>query len=185
MRTEVFYNWQSKTTLLPLVVDGNVTADVADLMDCESLDIKVVKHRKKRSLDANAYFHVLVRRLTDELSKETPISFSRVKNMMITSYGQPRLLDNGSPVVIKTNIPVDEMMEDEITHCKPCGSRIENDIEVVFYRVYRGSHTYNTAEMARLIDGTVLECKEQGIETMTPDEIRRMCEAWDTRSGRG
>ena len=54
MKTEVFYNWQSKTTLLPLVVDGNVTADIHDLMECESLDIKVVKHRKKRSLDANA-----------------------------------------------------------------------------------------------------------------------------------
>jgi hypothetical protein len=49
------------------------------------------------------------------------------------------------------------------------------------YRVYmvmRGSHTYDTKEMARLIDGTVSEAKELGIETMPPDELKRMVELW-------
>ena len=49
------------------------------------------------------------------------------------------------------------------------------------YRVYlllRGSHTYNTAEMSSLIDGTVQDAKEQGIETATPDELERMKQQW-------
>lgn len=39
--------------------------------------------------------------------------------------------------------------------------------------VMRGSHTYDTDEMAKLIDGTVYEAKELGIETMTPEPNQR------------
>ena len=43
-----------------------------------------------------------------------------------------------------------------------------------WYRLYRGTHTYDSKEMAMLIDGTIEECKEQGIETMTPNELERL-----------
>jgi hypothetical protein len=42
----------------------------------------------------------------------------------------------------------------------------------------RGSHTYNTKEMSKLINGTVSEAKEQGIETLDDIEIRRLVEQW-------
>ena len=42
----------------------------------------------------------------------------------------------------------------------------------------RGSHTFDSAEMSRLITATVDEAKELGIETMTPDEIARMNALW-------
>ena len=32
--------------------------------------------------------------------------------------------------------------------------------------------------MSRLIDGTVFEAKELGIETLTPDELMRLKEQW-------
>lgn len=38
----------------------------------------------------------------------------------------------------------------------------------------RGSSTYDTAEMSTLINGLVEECKDLGIETMTPQELERM-----------
>jgi hypothetical protein len=47
----------------------------------------------------------------------------------------------------------------------------------------RGSHTFNTKEMSRLIDGTIEEAKELGIETATPEQIRRMMAAWDSNHG--
>lgn len=47
----------------------------------------------------------------------------------------------------------------------------------------RGSHTYNTAEMSKLIDGTVSEAKELGIETMTPDQIEEMKQKWGFKHG--
>lgn len=51
-----------------------------------------------------------------------------------------------------------------------------------WYKVYRGSHTYDTSEMHKLLEGTIYEAKEQGIETKTPDEIRRMEELWNQHS---
>ena len=147
------------------------------LKDEPLLDIRIKKYRKKRSLDANAYFHVLVDRLADVLR----ISKPRCKNLMIGRYGQPFLIDDSREAVIKTNIPAEKMLENESVHCMPCGSKEENGQELVFYKIFRGSSTYDTKEMSILIDGTAEECKEQGIETMPPDELKRMLEAWDGR----
>jgi low affinity Fe/Cu permease len=55
----------------------------------------------------------------------------------------------------------------------------ENGKEVYFYKVYRGTHTYDTKEMAKLIDGTIHECKNVGIETATPKQIEEMQRLWE------
>ena len=150
-------------------------AEVEQLLG-KDLSITFKKYHKRRSPDANAYFHVLCRKLADVLGE----SIARVKNELITSYGQPEEID-GEMVVIKTNLPQRVMMENELLHCKTCGSEFQNGREILFYRVYRGSHTYDSAEMAKLIDGTIRECKDQGIETLPPDELRRMLEKWETQ----
>ena len=54
--------------------------------------------------------------------------------------------------------------------------------DATFYKIYRGSHTYDSYEMSKLIEGTVADAKEQGIDTKTPDEIRRMVSAWQSRA---
>ncbi len=151
-----------------------------ELKDAELLDIGLKKHRNKRSLDANAYFHVLVGKLAEKIG----ISKPRCKNIMIGRYGQPFFIDNDClhEAVIKTNIPVNSMLESEMVHCMPCGSRMENGAEVIFYRVLRGSSTYDTKEMSILINGIVDECKEQGIETLTPQELKRMLSAWERKT---
>lgn len=48
---------------------------------------------------------------------------------------------------------------------------------------YYGSHTYNTKEMSRLIDGVVTSCNELGIETLPPVELKRMKEQWGVDVG--
>lgn len=48
------------------------------------------------------------------------------------------------------------------------------DGERIVIRAYYGSSTYNTKQMSRLIDAIVTDCKELGIETLPPDELRRM-----------
>jgi hypothetical protein len=150
-----------------------------ELKDCEKLSITIKKYRQKRSLDANSYFHVLVGKIADVLN----ISKPRSKNILIGRYGQPELLDDGSPAIMKTNVPVSKMLEQETLHCYPCGSKTENGQELTFYRIYRGSHTYDTKEMSILIDGTVEEAKDLGIETMTPDQINEMKQKWGVDIG--
>lgn len=148
-----------------------------ELKDCEKIDIEVKKHREKRSLNANAYFHVLNGKIADKVG----ISKPRCKNILIGRYGQPELVGDGGQAVLKTNITIDQMMEQESLHCMPCGGKEENGIEVNFFRVYRGSHTYNTEEMSILIDGTIQEAKDIGIpdaEIATPDEKRMLKERY-------
>ena len=140
-------------------------------------DIK--EHREKRSLDANAYFHVLC----DKLRLKLGISMARCKNHLIADYGQIQYLPDGAPMIYKTNAPEEYMAELETIHTKCIKVTEENGKEVFFYRLYRGSHEYDTKEMSQLIDGTVQECKAVGIETMTPMEIAQMNALWGKKHG--
>ena len=139
----------------------------------------VKEHKEKRSLDSNAYFHVLCDKLRQKMNP--PLSMAACKNHLITSYGQPEYDEDGHMVYIKTNIPEEKMQEVEYLHCLPV--RYESDT-VIFYRIYRGSHTYDTAEMSKLIAGTVDECQAVGIQTATPQEIARMQAVWEGRYAR-
>ena len=144
------------------------------------VSITIDKYRERRSLDANAYFHVLVGKIADVLE----ISKARCKNILICRYGQQDFVGDEEPAVVNTNIPVDTMLEQELLHCTPVGSRVEDGTEVIFYKVYRGSHTYDTREMSILIDGTVQEAKELGIETMTRIELERMMNRYEENKKR-
>jgi hypothetical protein len=140
------------------------------LKDCQKLRIKADVYREKRSLNANAYFHVLVGKIAEALT----ISKARAKNILICKYGQPQLLQDGDIMVYKTNAPQEFMLEQESIHCIP----IKYTDDATFYKIYRGSHTYDTKEMSLLIDGTVADAKELGIETLPPYELKRMKEMW-------
>lgn len=138
---------------------------------------EIKEKKNKRSLDSNAYFHVLC----DELRQVLGVSMACMKNHLIADYGQIDYLEEGQPVICKTNAPDDYMMELETLHTKCIKVVKEEGRYVYFYRVYRGSHTYDSKEMAALIRGTIAECQEQGIETATPDELEKMAKRWETK----
>jgi len=62
-----------------LTLDTEIVFKTGDVVDAE-----IKKHREKRSLSANAYFHTLV----DKYRQALRIGFSEVKNDLITQYGQ-------------------------------------------------------------------------------------------------
>lgn len=141
--------------------------------------LTMVKWRNKRSRDANAYFHVLVGKLADALG----YSKAYVHNEMLRRYGQIQIID-GCPVyvVIKDDNQA-EVDESEYVHLKPT-AQTKTGKDGKEYRTYlllRGSHEYDTKEMATLINGVVDECKAQGIETMTPAEIEYMMKQMEER----
>ena len=51
--------------------------------------------------------------------------------------------------------------------------------------LYYGSSTYDTRQMSRLIDMIVNDCKEQGIETANPEELRALLASWDRKAKGG
>lgn len=144
-------------------------------------DIEPHKERKGRSLNANSYFHVLVQKLAQ--AQNPPISLAKCKNMMIAAYGQPEYID-GQQAIIKSNVPQEKMQEIEYLHTALVKISEENGTECYFYRIYRGTHTYNNVEMQKLIEGVVQECKDAGIETATPAEVQKMIEVWGQKYGK-
>lgn len=168
--TGAMRSFDGKNIILTFEVDASASGQIGNLQAQDRLRIKAVKYKEKRSLDANAYFHVLVGKIADALT----ISKAKAKNIQICKYGQPQLLPDGSIMVYKTNAPEEFMWEQEAIHCIP----VKYDDKATFYKVYRGSHTYDTREMSLLIDGTVADAKELGIETATPGELQQMKERW-------
>lgn len=143
------------------------------MLDKEKVyDIDIKQHREKRSLNANAYFHVLV----DKLSKALTISFAACKNELITSYGVIDYISEGEPWIYKTNAPPEFMREREEVHGKFIK---QGDDGAFWYRMYKGSHTYDTKEFSQLLEGTIQECQAVGIETITPQELERMLKEWE------
>ena len=164
--------YRSRKPVISFLIDQEPHGleDLHDML----LSIKVGKHRKKRSLDSNAYFHVLC----DKLRQKQGISMAACKNELITSYGQVWYLDEATPLIYKTNAPPEFVAEREEVHMKFIKMGEDG---AYWYRMYRGSHTYDTAEMAKLIEGTVYECQVSGIETATPEELAKMANLWEQR----
>ena len=162
------------------VLTGKALDIVTYLMSADKevlWDLSLHKDKRKRSIDSNNFFH----KLCDELRQKLGISMARCKNHLIADYGQVMYLEDDVPLIYKTNAPEEYMMELETIHTKCIKVTEENGKPVYFYRVYRGSSTYNSIEMNALIKGTVAECEAQGISTATPAEIAHMAMLWEQK----
>lgn len=165
--------FMSEKVLITIKLDKASTEELQKLKSEEQYQITIEKPKKKRSLSANAYFHVLV----GEIAEALTISKAYAKNQMICKYGQPELIQE-EPLIYKTNAPWEYMREQEYIHSIPAKFAEENGRQVVFYKLYRGSHTYNQEEMRLLIEGTVADAKDLGIDTESKTGINKMLEEW-------
>lgn len=141
-------------------------------MEDKEITLEAKISRNKRSLNANAYFHVLVGKIAEKLT----ISKAKAKNILLGKYGQREMVDDG-PLIISILENVD-MYEREDIHCIPVGHGVVNGRDFTHWAIVRPSHEYDTKEMAALIDGTIADAKELDIETITPAELERMKAAW-------
>lgn len=166
---EPFRDYANKRWLVTFEVNEPPT--IFDRTKEKLLNIDIKEHRGKRSLNANAYFHVLV----DKIADVQGVSHSEIHNQLIAEYGAVDM--EVKNLILDDDIPWQKL---DNLHLRPTTATKVMD-NGKLYRVYivmRGSHTYDTKEMSRLIDGTVSEAKELGIETMTPVEIERMKQLW-------
>lgn len=138
------------------------------------LDIELKEHKDKRSLNANAYFHLMV----SKIAKEIGASNNEVKNRLIRDYGQYEYIDGNIPTYLIRAEFEEAVMSKEGIHFQKLANVHMDGQDYIKVAAMRGSHTYNTEEMSRLIDGTVQEAKDLGIETMPPDMLERMIKAW-------
>jgi hypothetical protein len=134
------------------------------------VSIKVTKKKKKRSLDSNAYFWILVDKLSQRLNlPKEDIYRNAIKN-----------ISGASEIVCVKNEAVEKLCSGWNRNglgwqTETMPSKIEGCTNVV---LYYGSSTFDQSQMTRLIDNIVQDCKAVGIETLTPNELARLLEGW-------
>ena len=126
---------------------------------------EIKQYFKRRSLDANAYFHLLV----DKIAKANKDSAESIKVQLNLDYGTIATDEHGLKVGFKAlkSVPINLFFK----YAKPIGECVENNKTFVKYVIYKETHTLDSKEMATLIDGAVQEAKQLGIETLTPMEL--------------
>lgn len=153
---------------------GNAEKIIVWLMNQDKNKLYDIKeHRSRRSMDANAYYWVLV----GKLAKKLNISTARLHNLLLRDNGLPFMIDGHISMqpIPDTEAAEEQVLESSTYHLKPTSGVIEGKDGIYrWYIVLRGSSTYNTEEFSGLLNRIVAECKEQGIETMTPEELHRM-----------
>ena len=130
-------------------------------------------YRETRSLNANAYFHLLVGKIAEAMN----LGADEVKVKMVLDYGAVAT-ECGDPVVVA--LPKTANVADYYTYARWISDfTAKNGKEYSQYIFYKHTHTLDKAEIAHLIDGVVYEAQELGIETRTPDELASFIENWE------
>lgn len=130
----------------------------------ETKEYEVKEYKHKRSLNANAYYWVLVNKIANALNQSKEF----IHLCMLKQYGQRYVVC----------VPYDVPIENLVKYYEQDGVRKQGDRLFKTYNVYLPSSEMNTYEMSKLIDGTVEEAQSMGIETMTPDEIAHLKAMW-------
>lgn len=81
-------DWASGKILLTFEFDQDISSQIESIKD-KLLRITAKIYRKKRSLDANAYYWVMVTQLADVLHVSEPF----MHNMMLRKYGQDEIIN--------------------------------------------------------------------------------------------
>lgn len=134
----------------------------------------VKKHTVKRSRSQNSYYWELLGKMADALRMPKP----ELHNRMLRAYGQVQGI---SGRLVTVTIPDTEEAEKqtlmaESYHVRPT-SQVKMGTKSQMFRTYvllKGSHELNTQEFTVLLDGTIQEAKQIGIETLKPIELEAM-----------
>lgn len=130
-------------------------------------EYELTKAKKKRSLNSNAYAWQLI----TEIGNVLRLSKEEVYFDMLKQYGQ------GGAASIEERFT--ENFKRTYKYHESLGKSRLNGKTFEHFRFWVGSSEYNTHEMSVFIDGIVQEAKQLDIETLTPEELARIKEAWN------
>ena len=170
-------DYQSGEAIVQFRVAKECVKDLLTLFDKwrtqwkqSELAIEIKRWRDKRSLDANAYAWVLIGRIAEETRTAKADVYRRTIREIGGNYKQGCFLD----------ADVDKLREcwesnglGWVTDTLP--SKLPGCTNVI---LYYGSHIYDTAQMARLIDLLIEDCKALGLEYLPTAEVERMLGQW-------
>ena len=166
--TNISISYATGKPLVTLEVDDNPEAlfnHYEELKAAESLSIKIGKFRKKRSLDANAYFHVLVNKIATAVKS----SDDEVKKNLVCSYGTLAKDDDGN--LIGATIPAGMSLDAFYPYTRNYKTVYVGGKECNCFLFYKRTRDMDSKEFSRLLEGTISEAKNLGIETLSKEEV--------------
>ena len=162
-------DFTTKKQRLTLTLDGDFRADFDRYHD-GPVDVTVKPYREKRSLNANAYMWTLIGKLAESMN----LPSIEVYRHAIKQVGvwQDILFNGEQPAKTMTKSWEDHGIGWMVEKVDDAGD------DGILMRFYYGSSVYSSAQMQRLISNVVADCKELGIETLTPAEISGLLDRW-------
>lgn len=139
---------------------GTVKQLIPYMLELDDTKIYEVKeYKEKRNLDQNAKYW----KLLNELALTLKIGVEELHFKMLKDYSQR----------YEILVPKDIKLRG-IEYYERKSKIIRNGQEFIVYQVFTPSHELNTREFALLLQGLCDECKEQGIETLSPNELKKL-----------
>lgn len=155
-----------ETDTLPVDLEGKL------------LDIDMKVHREKRSRDANALLWACIGEITKALQKEERYEKTdkwEVYLKLLKRYGK------FTYIVVKPEAV--DAVKKQWRETEVVGEIDIHGTSGVQMLCYYGSSTYDSAEMSRLIDGTVSEMEQMNLQRPASSDIRRTMEEWEKHHG--
>ena len=118
---------------------------------------EIKEHKEKRSLSQNAYAWKLITELANVLRLNKEDLYIKLLN----DYGQGEQVCMLSKISPQGYFKYYEVIKNVIIDGK----------ELTIYKILKGSSEFDSREMSIFIDGIIQECKNVGIETMTPEQV--------------
>lgn len=169
---DIAIDYKTNKAKISLLLDTKQLNILEELKNNGKLNMVLKKYRKKRSLDSNAYAWVLLGELQNTLN----IPKEEIYRDLIKNIGSYEVVPVKNEAVEKFRQAWSKNGLGWVTETTK--SKLEGFTNVI---TYYGSSTYNTAEMTRLIDLIVEECKQFEIETKPQEEIDSLLKEWDKK----
>ena len=135
-------------------------------LQLHNLDVSIKRHRDKRSLNANALLWKCINSLA-EILKATP-----------EEIYLKELNDHGVQVLLAVIPEAEQALRVSFRSVVALGQHSINGQVMANFKCTVGSSQYDTAQMSRLLDGVIEDCKELGGFVPSEREIMTGLELW-------
>ena len=174
---EGFISEQSQAKWLVFRLDkshNHLLGKLNKTLQSEEISLVIDKWRKVRGLTANSYLFVLLNQLAPKLNESLGNQYVKA----IKDYGQ---CFKGIAMHKEALKIFEQDWNNKATTLQHSISMVDvineftsKGVEWVEIIAWRGSSQYDSKEFSILLNGVIEDCKEQGIETMTADEIQQL-----------
>ena len=167
---------------LTLNRDGSQNITITIQADCRELfdelnekevDVTIKKYSKRRSLDANAKAWIMIDQLAEKLRiKKTEVYQNAIKD-----------IGGVSDIICVQEFAAETLCKNWSEHgigwmAEVSPSKLKGCVNVT---LWYGSSVYNTKQMSDLINVLIQACNDQGIPTMTEQEVEHTIALWDKK----